>query len=85
VVLYSVLNFLRDTDIVTSFQQTLVGCSFDVYFLWGTSLANSWFKEDILASLGDVSIEWVYPSTNDDQSGIVAVHLVTPGGVVVLD
>ena len=48
-------------------------------------LADSWFKEDILASLGDVTIEWVDPSTNDDQSGIVAVHLVTPGGVVVLD
>ena len=48
-------------------------------------LADSWFKDDILASLGDVVIEWVDPSTNDDQSGIVAVHLVTPGGVVVLD
>jgi len=48
-------------------------------------LADSWFKEEILASLGDVTIEWIDPSTNDDQSGIVAVHLVTPGGVVVLD
>jgi hypothetical protein len=48
-------------------------------------LADSWFKEDILASLGDVKIEWVNPSVNDDQSGIVAVHLSTPGGVVLLD
>jgi hypothetical protein len=48
-------------------------------------LADSWFKEDILASLGDVNIEWVDPSTNDDQSGIVAVHLATPSGVVILD
>ena len=48
-------------------------------------LSDSWFKEDILASLGDVTIEWVEPSTNDDQSGIVAVHLATPGGVAVLD
>jgi hypothetical protein len=48
-------------------------------------LADSWFKEDILASLGDVNIEWVDPSTNDDQSGIVAVHLSTPTGAVVLD
>ena len=31
------VNFLRDIDIVTSFQQTPSGCSFDVYFLWGTS------------------------------------------------
>ena len=48
-------------------------------------LADSWFKEDILASLGDVKIDWVEPSANDDQSGIVAVHLSTPSGVVVLD
>ena len=48
-------------------------------------LADSWFKEDILASLGDVNIEWVDPSSNDEQTGIVAVHLATPSGVVVLD
>ena len=48
-------------------------------------LADSWFKEDILASLGDVSIEWVNPSTNDNQSGIVAVHLLTPNGEVVIN
>ena len=49
------------------------------------SLADNWFNEDILASLGDVKIEWVDPSTNDDQSGIVVVHLSTPGGLVILD
>ncbi len=48
-------------------------------------LSASWFKNEILASLGDVTIEWVNPSDNDGQSGIVAVHLVTPGGMVVLD
>ena len=48
-------------------------------------LADSWFKEDILASMGDVNIEWVDPSNNDDQSGIVAVQLATPNGLVVLD
>jgi hypothetical protein len=30
-------------------------------------------------------IEWADPSTNDDQSGIVAVHLSTPVGLVILD
>ena len=48
-------------------------------------LADSWFKDDFLASLGDVNIERVHPSNNDDQSGIVAAHLSTPGGLVVLD
>ena len=48
-------------------------------------LADSWFKDDILASLGDIDIEWVDPSTNDDQSGIVSVQLVTPTGLIVLD
>ena len=48
-------------------------------------LANSWFREDILGSLGDITIEWVDPHNNDDQSGIVAVQLLTPMGVIVLD
>ena len=48
-------------------------------------LADSWFKEEILAALGDVNIEWVDAVTNDNQSGIVSVHLLTPKSVVVLD
>lgn len=48
-------------------------------------LADSWFKDEILASLGEVQIEWVDPSANEGQSGIVAVHLATPNGVVTLN
>ena len=48
-------------------------------------LANSWFKEEILKALGKVEIEWVDPSVNEGQSGLVAVHLNTERGIVVLD
>lgn len=48
-------------------------------------LEDSWFKDEIIACLGDVQIDWVKPSTNDGQSGIVAVQLVTPNGVVILN
>jgi len=48
-------------------------------------LADSWFKSEILASLGDVRIEWVDPITNDGQAGIMSVHLSTPFGAVALD
>ncbi len=48
-------------------------------------LEDSWFKEDILTSLGNVDIEWVDPSANDGQSGIMAVHLNTQNGSVILD
>jgi hypothetical protein len=48
-------------------------------------LADSWFKEEIMSSLGDVQIEWVDPSTNDQQTGIVAVHLATANGQTILD
>jgi len=44
-----------------------------------------WFTEEILAALGDVRFEWVDPSTNDDQSGIVAVRVTTPSGIVIPD
>ena len=48
-------------------------------------LADSWFKDEILEALGDISLEWVDPQTNDNESGLVAVHLSTPSGVIVLD
>ncbi len=48
-------------------------------------LSDSWFKEDILTSLGSVNIKWVDPSKNDNESGIVAVHLATPKGIVILE
>ncbi len=48
-------------------------------------LSESWFKEEILASLGGVEIIWIDPSENDNQSGIVSIHLETPNGLVVLD
>jgi hypothetical protein len=48
-------------------------------------LSESWFKDEILAGLAGTSIEWKDPSTNEGENGIVAVHLKTPAGVVVLD
>jgi hypothetical protein len=48
-------------------------------------LAESWFKDEILAGLAGTSIEWTDPSANDGENGIVAVHLKTPSGVVRLD
>jgi len=50
-----------------------------------SELSESWFKQDILASLGDVNIQWVDPILNFEQAGIVEVHLSTPNGVVILD
>ncbi len=47
-------------------------------------LADSWFKDEILASLGDVKIEW-HPLPTFDESGIISVHLTTPNGPVVLE
>ena len=48
-------------------------------------LADSWFKDEILTSLGEVTIEWQDQANNVDQSGIAAVHLSTPSGVVLVD
>jgi hypothetical protein len=48
-------------------------------------LADSWFTEEIFAALGDVDIEFVDPSLNDNESGIIAVHLSTLTGDVILD
>lgn len=48
-------------------------------------LSDSWFKDEILDSLGNIEIEWLDPAANEGQSGIVAVELSTPTGKVVLD
>jgi len=48
-------------------------------------LADSWFREDILASLGEVSIDWVSPANHEEQIGIISVHFDTPNGVVILE
>ncbi|CAN2170284.1 Glyoxalase-like domain containing protein [Candidatus Nanopelagicaceae bacterium] len=48
-------------------------------------LADSWFKEEILVGLANVVITWVNPSTNDGQSGIVALELSTPSGTIILE
>jgi hypothetical protein len=48
-------------------------------------LSDSWFKAEILAGLNGTDIDFIDPSTNEGDSGIVAVHLMTPSGVVRLD
>jgi hypothetical protein len=48
-------------------------------------LAGSWFKEEIIASLEDVTIEWVDPSKVEYQTGLIAIHLEAPSGLVILD
>jgi hypothetical protein len=48
-------------------------------------ISDSWFKAEILNALGETTIEWADISVNDGENGIVAVHLTTPAGLVVLD
>ena len=48
-------------------------------------LSDSWFKTEILAGLNGADVEFIDPSTNDGEYGIVAVQLTTPTGSVVLD
>jgi len=48
-------------------------------------LEDSWFKKEILASLGDIEIDWIDPKSSEINSGIVAVHLKTLTGKVILD
>jgi hypothetical protein len=48
-------------------------------------LNDSWFQKEIFASLGDVVIEWIDPIDFDDMNGIVALHLRTSSGTIVLE
>jgi len=48
-------------------------------------LSDSWFKTEILAALNDIQIEWIDPSTNEGESGIVAVHLASLNSQILID
>jgi hypothetical protein len=48
-------------------------------------LSDSWFKTVILGGLNGADVEFVDPSANDGEYGIVAMHLTTPSSVVRLD
>ena len=37
-------------------------------------LSDSWFKQEILDGLNGADLEFIYPSTNDGEYGIVSVH-----------
>ncbi len=48
-------------------------------------LSNSWFKAEILGGLNGADVDFVDLSTNEGEYGIVALHMMTPNGVVGLD
>ena len=48
-------------------------------------LAESWFKEDIVASLQGVSVEWLSPNEADIGNGIVSISIGTLSGIVIID
>jgi hypothetical protein len=47
------------------------------------SRIEEWLGSELCAAIGsDIEVEWVSASANDGDSGIVAVHIMTPSGVV---
>ena len=48
-------------------------------------LSDSWFKTEILGGLNGAAVDFIDPSANEGEYGIVALHLSTPAGSVILD
>jgi hypothetical protein len=47
---------------------------------------QEWLGNELSVALGsEVEIIWLTPADTEGESGIVAVHLMTPSGVVRLD
>jgi hypothetical protein len=46
---------------------------------------EEWLGSDLSKAFDGIEILWVLPEDNDGQTGLVAVHLATPNGVVRLD
>jgi hypothetical protein len=51
----------------------------------GKELAGSWFKDQILDSVGDVVIEWINPIDDYNLPGLVSVEFLTQSGPVLID
>ena len=50
------------------------------------SRIEEWLGSELHAAIGsDVEVEWVAVAASEGESGIVAVHVMTPSGVVRLD
>jgi hypothetical protein len=50
-----------------------------------TELQDSWFRDEILASLSEVKISYVDPENTDDYKGIYKVIFKTPNGIVEIE
>ena len=48
-------------------------------------LSDSWFKDEIISSLNEINVEWSDQNSREEQSGIIAIDLSTPNGLVHLD
>jgi hypothetical protein len=46
---------------------------------------EEWLGSDLSRAFDGIEILWVLPEVNDGQTGLVAVHLATPNGVIRLD
>ena len=47
---------------------------------------EEWLGNDLTTALGsEVEVMWLSPADTEGESGIVAVHLMTPSGVVSLE
>ena len=49
------------------------------------SSVNQWLGSNFQSALDDIVIDWVDPHKNDGETGIVAVHLLTPNGTIRID
>jgi hypothetical protein len=46
---------------------------------------REWIGEDFESVFAGITLEWVDPSENNGETGIVAVHFATPNGTFRLD
>jgi hypothetical protein len=47
-------------------------------------LEESWFKGEILSSMGEINIEWSSEIENEPENGIVSIFFETPQGIIEL-
>ena len=55
---------------MTSFQQILLDCSFDVYFLWGTSLFDATSSAELTRSIARIQQELIRLAAAKNQARI---------------
>jgi len=73
------------TDDHPSRDGTAVAKILEIEICNDRELKDSWFEQEIIAGLGEIKINWINLSPDDQTKGIISLKIETKSGIQILD